>query len=161
MKKIKWILILLNLIVLMGYVNYAIIQKEAIIKESQLILFPLAPVDPRSLMQGDYMRLNYEITNSIRTAKQQEGYIVVRLNEDGVAQKVRLQSQLKPLSQGEYAIHYKHISRSRVSIGADSFFFQEGDGEKYEKAEYGGLKVDKQGNSILVGLYDAQRQLIE
>ncbi|MFX7329222.1 GDYXXLXY domain-containing protein, partial [Acinetobacter baumannii] len=34
-------------------------QKEMLLKEGQLVLLPLAPVDPRSLMQGDYMALRY------------------------------------------------------------------------------------------------------
>lgn len=42
----------------------------------------------------------------------------------------------------------------------ESFFFEEGQGEVYEKAVYGGLRVDEAGNSILVGLYNEQFQLI-
>jgi len=41
-----------------------------------------------------------------------------------------------------------------MNIGAESFFFEEGQAEKYEKATYGALKVDHKGNSILVGLYN-------
>ena len=60
MKKYSRILIIANLILLLGYFNWSVYQKEQTLKEGQLVLLQLAPVDPRSLMQGDYMRLNYK-----------------------------------------------------------------------------------------------------
>ena len=58
MKKYSRILIIVNLILLLGYFNWSVYQKEQTLKDGQLVLLQLAPVDPRSLMQGDYMRLN-------------------------------------------------------------------------------------------------------
>lgn len=47
------------------------------------------------------------------------------------------------------------LSVNGTSIsGAESFFFQEEHAEKYEKAKYGGVKIDINGNSLLIGLYD-------
>ncbi|PHS66924.1 MAG: hypothetical protein COB12_05660 [Flavobacterium sp.] len=48
-----------------------------------------------------------------------------------------------------------------LDIGAESYFFQEGEGEKYEEAKYGGLKIDKEGNSVLIGLYDVNLKQIK
>ena len=56
MKKYSRILIIANLILLLGYFNWSVYKKEQTLKDGQLILLQLAPVDPRSLMQGDYMR---------------------------------------------------------------------------------------------------------
>ena len=64
MKKYNRILIIVNLILLLGYFNWSVFQKEQTLKDGQLVLLPLAPVDPRSLMQGDYMSLNYEVNSS-------------------------------------------------------------------------------------------------
>src|SRR5690606_1427760 len=47
----------LNLLLLLGYFNYSIRQKEALLKTRKSVLLELAPVDPRSIMQGDYMEL--------------------------------------------------------------------------------------------------------
>ena len=47
-----------------------------------------------------------------------------------------------------------------INIGAESYFFQEGDAEKFEKAVYGGLRVDNKGNSVLVGLFDENKKQI-
>ena len=55
MKNIKWWIILINLILLLVYFNGSIISKEDLLKNGKLILLELAPVDPRSLKQGDYM----------------------------------------------------------------------------------------------------------
>jgi hypothetical protein len=41
--------------------NGAIWQKEALIANGRPVFLELAPVDPRSLMQGDYMRLDFRI----------------------------------------------------------------------------------------------------
>ncbi|MEC3963921.1 hypothetical protein [Flagellimonas halotolerans] len=48
-----------------------------------------------------------------------------------------------------------------IHIGAASCFFQEGEAEKCENAKYGGLKIDAEGNSIFIGLYDDTLKKIE
>ena len=162
MKKYKWLIILLNLILLLVYFNYSVVKKEELLKNGQLILLELAPVDPRSLMQGDYMALRYKISESIDYNNMpKRGYCVVRLDTNGVANKVRFQKDLTPLNEGEHFIKYTSSDLQNVNIGAESFFFQEGQAEKYDKAKYGGVKIDKNGNSLLIGLYNEQLLKIE
>jgi uncharacterized membrane-anchored protein len=48
-----------------------------------------------------------------------------------------------------------------VSYGADSFFFQEGDADIYAQAKYSVLRVDDDGDSILVGLTDEHRNMLK
>ena len=55
---------MVNLIILLGLFNNSILQKEELLSNGQLILLELVPVDPRSLMQGDYMRLRYAISEN-------------------------------------------------------------------------------------------------
>lgn len=162
MKKYKWIIILINLILLLGLFNNSIIQKESLLSEGKLILLELAPVDPRSLMQGDYMRLNYSISEDIDNKNiSKRGFCVVKLSDTGIAKKVRLQDGKLPLNDKEYLIKYTLRGWRGINIGAESFFFQEGESKKYDKAKYGGLKVDNEGNSLLIGLYDENRKKIE
>ncbi len=161
MKKYKWLVILLNLCLLLLFFNYSVYQKEAILAEGTLVLLELAPLDPRSLMQGDYMRLRYKIAVEDNIKKiPKRGYCVVRLLPQGVAEKIRLQAHKTPLKKGEYLIEYTADSWE-LNIGAPSFFFQEGKAEKYVKAKYGGIKIDRQGNSLLVGLYDEEYKEIK
>ncbi len=161
MKKMKWIILLVNLFLLMGYFNYSVVKKEDLLSEGTLILLKLAPVDPRSLMQGDYMRLRYDISDDFRPDSiSKRGYCVVKLDSAGIAQIVRIQKWKSPKSEGEFLIEYT-AGKWNINIGAESYFFEEGQAAKYEKAKYGGVKVDNKGNSILVGLFNEQLIKIE
>ena len=162
MKKYKWPIVFINLILLLVYFNYSIVKKEALLKEGQLVLLELAPVDPRSLMQGDYMRLRYTISNNNGDEDiPKRGYCIVRMDSNNIASKVRFQKDLSPLEEDEFPIEYTSPNSWSINIGAESFFFQEGDAEKYEKAKYGAIKTDANGNSLLVGLYDKKLIKIE
>lgn len=126
------------------------------------MLLELAPVDPRSIMQGDYMELRYKLSeNLVADSIPKRGYCVVRLDSMNIATKVRFQKDRTPLHQGEYLIEYNASDWWNIYIGAESYFFQEGDREKYEKAKYGGLKIDPNGNSLLIGLYDEEQNRIQ
>lgn len=155
MKRYSRILIIINLILLLGYFNWSVYKKEQTLKDGQLVLLQLAPVDPRSLMQGDYMSLNYKEASSALADQQTatRGYAVLRVDSNQVGEIVRLQTALKPVNSDELVIKYK-IIHHRLFLGAESFFFEEGQDTLYQKAMYGGLKVDSKGQSLLVGLYD-------
>ncbi|WP_300688760.1 GDYXXLXY domain-containing protein [Chryseobacterium sp.] len=162
MKKYKWVIILANLIILLVYFNYSVSKKEEILQDGKLVLLQLAPVDPRSLMQGDYMTLRYSISQNISSNHlPKRGYCVVRLDSRGVAEKVRFQQEAAPLNKDEYLIKYTSPNEWNINIGAESFFFQEGQAEKYSRAKYGGVKIDKNGNSLLTGLYDERLKNIK
>ncbi|MCP4440702.1 MAG: GDYXXLXY domain-containing protein [Aureispira sp.] len=153
MTGIKRIVFLVNLAIFMVAINYMIIQKERTISNGTLVLMKLAPVDPRSLMQGDYMDLRYDITRSVYgDSLSSRGYCVVTLDANNVAQFVRFQDHKTPLSEGEVIIKY-FSPYWDVRIGAESFFFEEGTAKVYEQAQYGGLRVDGSGNSLLVSLH--------
>lgn len=161
MKKYKWYIIAFNLILVLILFNMSIFEKEKIISEGKLVLLKLAPVDPRSLMQGDYMSLGYDISTNISTDSiPKRGFCIIKLNKDGIGEKVRLQENKAPLNEGEYAIVYT-VNNWSLNIGAESYFFEEGQADKYEKAMYGGMKIDNNGNNILIGLYDENLKLIE
>ncbi|HKG06018.1 MAG TPA: GDYXXLXY domain-containing protein [Pedobacter sp.] len=164
MSRIKGIVIVFNLLLLLGYFGWTIAAKEKTLKEGQLVLLELAPVDPRSLMQGDYMQLNYKV-NDITGLKylQKRGYCIVRIDPQGVAQRIRFQKDLQPLKTGEQAIKYfskGDLHFLQIQLGAGSYFFEEGKGKKFEAAKFGGLKIDAAGNSVLTALYDADYKLI-
>lgn len=162
MKRYSKILIIANLLLLLGYFNWSVYQKEQILKNGKLVLFQLAPVDPRSLMQGDYMRLNYKEATSNLTDNETatRGYAILSIDSNQVAHIIRLQPSLHPLNENESAIKYKRVHR-RLSLGAESFFFEEGQDTLYQNAKYGGLRVDHKGQSLLIGLFDEDyRQLL-
>lgn len=161
MKRSKWVIILINLGILLAYFNYSIFSKEGLLNNGKLVLLKLAPVDPRSLMQGDYMELRYEISGGIDAEKlPKRGFCVVRVNDSGIARRVRLQAGKQPLQAGEYLIRYNAPDAWNIHIGAESYFFQEGHSDKYAKAQFAGIRVDGRGNSLLEGLYDERMRKI-
>ena len=53
--------IVAGLVLVLGLANYNIWSKERILSEGKAVVLALAPVDPRSLMQGDYMSLDFQV----------------------------------------------------------------------------------------------------
>ena len=135
------------------------------------VLLELRPVDPRSLMQGDYMTLHYEVCNHIYGLEAESNkFCVVRLDDDRVAHFVSLTNDAEvALREDELLLRYSLEKNSWggkfYTIGSDSYFFQEGTGNKYVAATYGMLKVVTKGEMIgtcsLVGLCDENKKLIE
>ena len=133
--------------------NGLIWQKNAIVTGGTTMLLHLAPRDPRSLMQGDYMALNYEIADRLRALETpRRGAIVVRLDERGVATFVRIAGS-EPPAPGEALLQFQR-GKFDVRFGAESFFFEEGTAALYEPAKYGELRVAADGSSVLIGLRD-------
>jgi uncharacterized membrane-anchored protein len=154
LKKASAYLLLLNLLFVLAYFLWTVRSKEDLLKDGKQVFLELAPVDPRSLMQGDFMRLDYGIAqNQDLDTIPTRGYCVVRLDGRGIAQRVRMQKGREPLGADEYLIPYIK-GRSNVQLGANSFFFQEGKAWLYDSARFGALRVDRRGNTLLTGLYD-------
>jgi len=148
-------LILPGLVLALAVPTYGIVQKERLLASGGTVLLELAPVDPRSLMQGDYMRLDYAITRAIAANQDwpRDGAIVVTLDAQGVATFIR-RDDGSPLQPGEKLLRYRRRDR-RVRVATDAFYFQEGSAPRYTRARYGELKVDSRGNSVLVGMRDS------
>ena len=149
-------------LVVLAVLNFGIYRNERFIETGEEVYFELAPVDPRSLMQGDFMRLNYRIVENlrkefkrIRGAAEIEipdaGKIVVRLDERRVVFFKRMWNG-DPLAENERLLHYSN--RGGLHVGSESFFFEEGRGEAYGKARYGVFKLGKDGRTILRALAD-------
>ncbi|MGP9766928.1 GDYXXLXY domain-containing protein [Halomonas sp. AOP13-D3-9] len=163
-KHSRWIVLLATVVVL-AVVNGAIWQKEHHLAEGEIVYLELAPVDPRSLMQGDYMALNFALANQIHRAlfrqddalqdepqKASNGYVVVRLDEQRIAHFQHLDDG-SALANDERRLKYR-LRSGQVRFATDAFFFQEGHGERYEAARYGQFRVNDQSEPLLVAMYD-------
>lgn len=148
-----------GLVLVLGAVNYAIADKEQLLRSGTTLLLELAPVDPRSLIQGDYMRLDYAMARRTEVGAgygwPRDGRMVVILDDQGVAQFVR-RYEGGSLAAGEHLLRYR-VRGNRLRIGSDAYFFEEGNASRYTGARYGELLVDDGGESVLVGLRDAER----
>ncbi|WP_323875118.1 GDYXXLXY domain-containing protein [Aeromonas veronii] len=156
-------LLLSGLAILAG-INATVWRYEHAMSSGEVVLLRLAPVDPRSLMQGDYMRLNYEIARELTSrdarANQDKGSdtLVIRLDAHQVATLV-VDGKPDRLASDERLLQV-HQSKRQWQIGPDAYFFEEGTGEQYETARYGEFRLQADGKTLLVGLRDETYQPI-
>ena len=155
-----------TLVIALGLVNWSIVNKEKHLAEGRTVYLQLAPVDPRSLMQGDYMALRFQIGRAIQEAstkirEQQgqhndseniDGFVMVKVDERGIGSFSRLSRDQAP-SAGEVLMRYR-IRNGQVKFATNAFFFQEGHQKYYQNAHYGQFRVDGKGELLLANLYD-------
>ena len=138
--------------------NGAIWQKENLIAHGQPLFVPLAPVDPRSLMQGDYMTLRFAFSDGVRVADTtlaagQRPYVVAKRDARGIATVVRPDLGTL-LADDELRIELAPKNGGWVLV-TDAWFFKEGEADRWAQAKYGEFRVGKDGRALLVGLRGA------
>ena len=147
-------IVLLTGIAVLALVNFSIARKEQLLANGRVVLLELAPVDPRSLMQGDYLALRFRLQDDLgRAHNPGDGYLVVAPDSRGVAAFCRL-DRGEPLASGELRIHYRWRN-NRPRLGSNAFFFQEGQAGLYQGARFGEARIDDSGEMLLTGLRDA------
>ena len=147
--------LLAGLLLVLVVANGAIWQKEQLIATGEPVFIPLAPADPRSLMQGDFMRLNFlgftafEDLDSLdrRTARP---HVVLLRDARGVA-TVQGRDDGKPLAPGALRMELTPKDGRWVLV-TDAWFFREGEAERWEKARFGEFRVMPDGRALLVGM---------
>jgi uncharacterized membrane-anchored protein len=164
------VLLLTGLLLCLAFVNASIVAKERLMSQGRLVYLELAPVDPRSLMQGDYMALNYRVAEQVRQAlpKDQQcpawlsglapgkGRVVIRLDDRRIGQFVRLDEGTNR-APDEIVLQYR-IRAGKLQFASDAWFFEEGTAGRYEQARYGRFRVAEDGEMLLTGLNDARLQ---
>jgi len=156
---------LFALVIILLLINWSIYQKEQHLKHGQKVYLELAPVDPRSLMQGDYMALRFTLARKIHDALPKEStrfrakitsldeYVIVSVDEKDIGTFKALYTNQTP-NDNDVLMHYR-VRNGKVKLASNAFFFQEGDAHLYEKAKYGEFRV-KDGELLLANMYDAK-----
>ncbi|UTE77420.1 GDYXXLXY domain-containing protein [Rossellomorea sp. KS-H15a] len=150
-----------------GWIGYQVYSNETLLQNGETVILELQPVDPRSLLQGDYVELNYSITQLEDTSIDDNGpvTIVLRKNPQGVHEytgdykfngKWNVSYENKP---GDVLLNGKVTSSwdnsAQVSYGIEHFFIPEGTGLDVEgKVKTAVVKVSDKGDGILVRLRD-------
>ncbi|MGQ0512236.1 MAG: GDYXXLXY domain-containing protein [Betaproteobacteria bacterium] len=141
-------------IAVLAAVNWIIHQREQLIRTGAVARLELAPVDPRSLMQGDYMALRFQLAAQAyrlgTDRKADDGHIVVKADDKGVARYVRHDAG-EALAPGELRMRYR-VREGRVKFATNAWFFQEGHAKLYERARYGEFRVAPSGDMLLVNM---------
>lgn len=174
-----------GVLMVLAVANTGIYQREKILSAGQRVVLALAPVDPRSLIQGDYMRLRFEVADEVRTALEQvpgpvrqeiessqDGLLVLRPDSSGVH---RLQEVLPgggklmetglvadddsraTLQDGDVLLAFR-LRDGRAHVVTDAWFFTEGQAHHFEQARYGEFRVDNDGTGLLVNMLDEKQQ---
>ncbi|MDP2716310.1 GDYXXLXY domain-containing protein [Rheinheimera sp.] len=136
----------------------AIAQFEHTLKTGRVVNIALAPLDPRSIMQGDYMALAYAIDRELPEDAAQYKYAWLSVD---ARQLASLHSLSNSLPQQPQLVAVLLRRRDGIfSVGPNAFFFAEGTGALYEQAPYGQFRVDAGGKALLVSLLDENLQLL-
>lgn len=147
------VIALITGLIILAAANYAVLSRERIVAKGKLVLLELAPADPRSLMQGDYMALRFRIADRIGRG-QRDGHVVLKLDEKRIGTFIRFDDR-SPLSENEIRMRYR-VRDGRPKFATNAFFFQEGDADLYANARYGAFRVAESGEAILTGLRGGQ-----
>jgi uncharacterized membrane-anchored protein len=156
-------LIAVGALLSLGAANYDVLKKEQVIAGGQKIFIALAPRDPRSLMQGDYMALNFGFPLDIQSRLgqgnddgiQRRASVVAKLDERSVATVLRVAAPNEPLAAGEMLLPLQRKNNNWVLV-TDAFYFPEGMGTPFSQARFGEFRALPDGRALLVGLVNEQ-----
>ncbi|MES2356372.1 MAG: GDYXXLXY domain-containing protein [Pseudomonadota bacterium] len=149
-------------VLILAVVNFSIWQKENLLADGRIVLLELAPVDPRSLMQGDYMALRYKLVNEVFGREDRknlsDGHVIVTLDEKGVGTFKRFDDGAA-LAPNDVRMRYR-IRSGQVKFATNAFFFQEGLGPNYQGARFGEFRVSEKGELLLTALRGGTLELL-
>ena len=158
--KKQWYLITSVVLLQLSILGYQVFSNEQLLSEGKVITLELAPVDPRSLIQGDYVRLQYEIGELELPVERNQGraYLLLKENKDGIYQTIKVfNRQIDPtkmkLAEDEVIMTGKYNGYDQIIFGIESYFVPEGTGLDVERnAKLAKVAVSKKGDSILLSV---------
>ena len=148
-----WIIILVQLIISGGIFT----KNEVLLQNGKEIKLALQPIDPRSLLQGDYVELNYDIAHvTLPHVKDGEKVkLVLRPNKQGVYEYARIYQADDDWNK-PYASKKKDVVITGsyhdwgIQYGIEHYFIPEGTGSKVEsEARFATVRVGKNGDAIV------------
>ena len=142
---------------MIGLVTFAAVKQYVVATGTEVILQG-TPVDPRSLMQGDYAILDYEIADIPENVKTDFGpgddVIVVLTKRDQVWEAVDyLTTDWAPL-RSDVFIRGEMQSNGRIDFGIGTYFVPEGTGREIERARDLKVRVSvsEDGDATVMGV---------
>lgn len=147
-------------------VNVLIASREQLIANGRPVFVKLAPVDPRSLMQGDYMQLSYDLpgvtwsrtlgnVTLTRLSREKDPLWGRRLNIAATVDARGIVQSARVLEPGEASPAGAQLLEltpkdGRWTFVSDAWFFKEGEAERWQPAKYGEFRVTPEGKGLLV-----------
>ncbi len=144
-----WLVVAGQLVFLLGFIAY----KEVDLRIGTEVVLQTVPVDPRSLLQGDYAILDYEIATlheHMRDSGVGDSVYVVLEDEGGVWRGIRY-SGSKRFVEGDLFIKGRVDRPGHADFGIGTYFVPEGTGHIIEGAQDVKVvvNVDADGSAII------------
>jgi uncharacterized membrane-anchored protein/uncharacterized membrane protein len=158
----RWLIAVLVLLQVAA-MSLQIGKSEWLLSHGKLIKLQLQPLDPRSLVQGDYVRLRYQISEPPITQDNLEtrvskGKIAVVLGVNPTTNVYEFRREYESeeqLAPDEIRLNGEREGYEGIKYGIETFFVPEGTGRNYElNAKFAEVKVSAGGDAILVRLTD-------
>ncbi|MCL6602081.1 MAG: GDYXXLXY domain-containing protein [Paenibacillus sp.] len=157
----NFILIAIVVVLQFGYLGFQAVQSEVLLTTGTTVKLEIKPVDPRSLLQGDYVVLSYNISSPPEPiASQLEDYrgqrkvrIVLSPDDKGIYVIKRLLKSGEALAEGEVVINGKLSGWGPIRYGIETYFVPEGTGlEIQSKARFASIRLNTHGDALLESL---------
>ena len=134
-----WVVVTLQVVFLLGWAGY----HENVRHTAPTIRLQTKPVDPRDLLRGDYMILNYAIsswTPPVASGEMLNGEVFVMLKPEGVYQVIDAVLSAEPGPDDKRlwvrATSWRRSESLRLDYGIERFFVPEGRGTpKFKQME--------------------------
>lgn len=155
-KSSLWIAIVIAL--QLSYIGYHTAASESLLANGAQVKLQIEPLDPRSLLQGDYVTLNYSISTPpaavMTELESRPGLsrvkVVLRPDASGVYVFDRLYKNGDKLAVQEILINGTVSGWSSIYYGIETYFVPEGTGTETEQnARFAYVKVGKNGDALL------------
>ncbi|MDQ8738197.1 GDYXXLXY domain-containing protein [Paenibacillus sp. LHD-38] len=152
------ILIAIVVALQLGYVGYHAATSEALLSSGTSVKLAIEPLDPRSLLQGDYVRLNYSISTppaSITEELEAHGgsrriKVVLLQGDNGVYELERIYKAGESLTGKEIVMNGISNGWDNIYYGIETYFVPEGTGVETERnAHFAYVKVGTNGDALL------------
>ncbi|MFC5386002.1 GDYXXLXY domain-containing protein [Aquamicrobium segne] len=153
-QKLVWAALFLALLQA-GFLGWMIVSRAAVLRDGREVVLKVEPIDPRDLLRGDYVILNYDISwiplamivdqDELRSRMDGPGKMTVRLgqNADGYWQAKNAWIGNAPSSApgkdevdivGRFSALNRLYSREvRVTYGIERYYLPEGEGRAIER----------------------------
>jgi uncharacterized membrane-anchored protein len=143
-------------LLVLAVANASIWQKETLIARGKPVFIELGPADPRSMMQGDYMRIRFKVPpiKHDQFLGADRPRAVGKIDARGVATLERV-DRGGPLAPGEIGIELTRAWNG-WTVATDAWYFKEGGGARLANARYGEFRVAPDGRALLVGMRGPQ-----
>ena len=128
---------------------------EDVLANGRIVYIALRPVDPRSLIQGDYMAVAFNV-DRLPAPRGISGEVmaIADIDDRSIATIQGIAAPGVKPQANQIAVKLRQKSH-RWFVGTDAFFFEEGRADDFAKAKFGQFRLGADGRLLLVAMTDS------